>query len=470
MAQLGSNGVLYNYQAVPTSDSGTSKFSAKAAMSEDPCGTAYAYNVIDPEIYNAEIAAGKAMCLLQKTARGHVNIEAASIYGVAVALPQFARTAGYSMYYVGLVVRAYIFLGLNIVLQGFILYMMSKEERVMSKYAGQMHLCDFGAHIGNCPGAPNCLGPGGTAYTPPRLYPFDLWSTRVYVRDALRVLFPERAEEIDANVDPGEYGLESYYLRVLSCMLFVMGCWNEMASINNMYTLLRHIPTEDQPWICYELPQWTDNKEQAKAMMGWTELDLVKFKIRGMPLGWKVVNYVFVLFPKCYLFFLTLDVGVVFLLETAVIEDMIINAVALAFILALDEMMCSCLVSPVSLYMCGKLEPFDLVDESAEENWTDKECFDKQQRDKDYHWYSAKLWHFIFPQRLVTISLTTLFFVIKYYWEHCEQGEDGGIVSKTIFAPKSIDFSVLSFLCGPFPNFFQVDTTNTVLWTMPDHD
>jgi hypothetical protein len=48
--------------------------------------------------------------------------------------------------------------------------------------------------------------------------------------------------------------------------------------------------------------------------------------------------------------------------------------------------------------------------------------------------------------------------------------QDGGIVSKTIFAPKSIDFSVLSFLCGPFPNFFQVDTTNTVLWTMPDHD
>lgn len=50
----------------------------------------------------------------------------------------------------------------------------------------------------------------GTSYSMPRLYSFPIWSTRVFVRDSLKAVFPEMAERIDQKVDPGERGsLES---------------------------------------------------------------------------------------------------------------------------------------------------------------------------------------------------------------------------------------------------------------------
>mmetsp|Transcript_1926 Transcript_1926/g.3505 ORF Transcript_1926/g.3505 Transcript_1926/m.3505 type:complete len:104 (+) Transcript_1926:3-314(+) len=98
------------------------------------------------------------------------------------------------------------FLLTNVILQGFLLYMLSKELRTLDKFGGQMHLCDFGAHSGSCPEGKNCIGPGGTAYTPDRLFDWKLWTTRVFVRDSLKQLFPDRADEIQDVVDPGEYG------------------------------------------------------------------------------------------------------------------------------------------------------------------------------------------------------------------------------------------------------------------------
>ncbi|CAL1163525.1 unnamed protein product [Cladocopium goreaui] len=45
----------------------------------------------------------------------------------------------------------------------------------------------------------------GTTYSMPRLYSFPIWSTRVFVRDSLKAVFPDLADQIDAKVDPGEY-------------------------------------------------------------------------------------------------------------------------------------------------------------------------------------------------------------------------------------------------------------------------
>ena len=46
-----------------------------------------------------------------------------------------------------------------------------------------------------------------------------------------------------------------------------------------------------------------------------------------MPIKWKFINFFFVLLPKFYIWLVTVDAGIVFLLETAAIEEMIINAV-----------------------------------------------------------------------------------------------------------------------------------------------
>jgi len=231
--------------------------------------------------------------------------------------------------------------------------------------------------------------------------------------------------------------LESYKLRVICCVLFVIGCWGDFMSSMSMLTLLRGVPNQGEAWISYEVPKWDPCKEHAKQMMGWTELSLVKFKVAGMPIKWKIVNFTFVWFPKFYIWLVTLDAGIVFLLETAVIEDMIINAVALAFILAIDELICSTLVSPVSLYMAGHLEPYELHSTRDEEDDTEQDAYNKHQIEKAWSIFGCEMWSFIIPWRLIYIVGTTAFFVIKYYLEHCSYQEDGSLVSESIYLPKS---------------------------------
>lgn len=459
------------YSLVPSQDPGTEAYVYGSAPQAYASAPGYTYDdpmakAPIPETWNAEVAAGKAMTMLSKSARGTCNIEGGSVYGIALALPQFARTAGYSLKYTGLMIRAYFFLACNICLQGFLLYMISKEERIMSKYGGQMHLCDFGAEIVNCPDGPNCIGPGGTTYTSARLYNWEMWNTRVYVRDSLKALFPDRGDEIMDKVDPGEYGLESYHLRIVCCLLFVIGCWGDLQSTIQMFQLLRSVPSVGEPWMSYEVPKW-DSKEHAKQVHGWTELNLVKFKVAGMPIGWKLFSFFCVWLPKLYIWLLTLDAGIVFLLETAVIDDMIINAVALAFILGIDELICSTLVSPVSLYMTRNLEPFEMFSLTDEEDDTERDAYEKHQRDKAWNLCSLELWTYIIPNRLIMITCTTAFFIVKYYIEHCDRGADGSWVSRPVYLPINEHLSFLSFVCGPFPELFSVETLKDAVWSMP---
>lgn len=415
--------------------------------------------------WNAEVASGKAMTILSQHAKGYCGVETGSVYGRAVALPQFARTAEWSQSYTGMAIRAFIFLFSNVILQAFLLYMISTEERIVNKFGGQMHLCDFAADISSCPGGMNCIGPGGTSYTAERLYDWKAWSTRVFVRESLKLLFPDRADEIGQAVDPGEYGLENYRLRIVCCLLFVMGLWPDLRGSIELAYLLWHIPTKAEPWMEYVIPTWDKSKEHAKAIHGWSELDLVKFRIAGMPLKWKAVNALLVLSPKLYLWFLTADIGVVFLMETSVIEDMIINAVALSFILSIDELIVLALGSPSTSYMLEHLERFPLFETSDEEDDSEKDAWDKHQEDKQ--WSLKGLFLVAFPFRLCYMLFLTSFFILKYYIEQCVRTADGSWISKDVHLPLREQLPVLSFIFGPWPGMFPVDQQPEAVWTMP---
>merc|ERR1711871_911111 len=58
-------------------------------------------------------------------------------------------------------------------LQGILIAMINEEAHVMTAFAGQMHLCDFGGNLPECPLTKNCRGPGGTTMSYPRLYTFE---------------------------------------------------------------------------------------------------------------------------------------------------------------------------------------------------------------------------------------------------------------------------------------------------------
>jgi len=423
---------------------------------------------IHEDYWNNHVAAAKAMTNLRRKEGGLCSIDHYSVYGAAVALPQLARTAGWSLRYTGLVIRGYVSLFLNILMQCFLLYMLSKEERIMSKFAGRPSLCDFGAQLYTCPDGYNCRGPGGTEITPERLYSWESWSTRLFVRDSLKMILPEKAAEIDLHVDPGEYGVESYYLRMTSCFIFVLGLWPDLIGTGDMFNLLYHVPTKAMPWMIYESGPTSSDKKTISVHAKDGKEESVMFMVSGMPLHWKIINFFMIFLPKVYIWILVADIGIVFLLETASIEEMIVNAVALSFILAIDETLNSALMSPMVKFILENMEDYVIHDPTQEHGESEREAFQRHVKDTSWTLRSPEFYGQTVSLRLILVFGVTCFFVCKYYNDNCATSPDGGLVATAIHMPKSSEMSFLSFLFGPFPNFFPVEVaSDETLWEMP---
>merc|ERR1719188_2406311 len=228
------------------------------------------------------------------------------MYNAALVVPQIARSCRWRGTMLALCVRTFICLAVNAVLQGYMVFLLNKESLIFSSLAGQMHTCDFAANLANCPDGAGCVGPGGTKYTPDRLYDFSSWSTRNYVRDALHALFPDLADEITSKVDPGEYGIESWGCRALCTFVFVLTVMGEIDRIKTRMRLQWSVPSASQSWVSFERPSWC-SKGDAKEVQSWNELDFVKIKVAGIPLPWKIVNLTCITHPhraaptQCYL-------------------------------------------------------------------------------------------------------------------------------------------------------------------------
>merc|ERR1719195_1596382 len=117
--------------------------------------------------------------------KGEYALESDSVYGAVIAIPQIARSVGWNSTMTALTFRCLLLLMLNYLLQGSAIMFIGEESQVMDVLAGKMHLCDFAYDLEDCPEANHCTGPGGTKYEPDGLYSFDVWSLRIYMRDAL---------------------------------------------------------------------------------------------------------------------------------------------------------------------------------------------------------------------------------------------------------------------------------------------
>jgi hypothetical protein len=284
------------------------------------------------------------------------------------------------------------------------------------------------------------------------------------VKESFLQLFPDRIDEINKLIDPGEYGVESYNLRIVSVYLFVLGLWADLASSLEMALLLWEVPSEPEFWMRYAAP---DPMEKAATEFdtSTSELTNLRFLIAGMPLKWKVVNLLLVWCPKVYLWLLTVDIGVVFLMETSKIEDMIINSVALAFILGIDEVIFASLMPSMSIYMMDRLEDFS--SEDAEENtyWA-KDAVQRHEEDLQWTVTTIGLYLRIIPLRLVLIALICVVFMTKYYMESCRRRPDGSLTAKDVSFPVNDDLPFWSFLLGPIPGMTSVEVKDTPVWQM----
>jgi len=419
------------------------------------------YGQIDEEDV-PKVAASKTIQILTKMEkRGACVIDADSVYGAAVAMPQIARSAGWPGSLLCLTIRVYLFTALNFVLQAFLLSMIGEEQLAMYPFAGQMHLCDFAASLQDCPSGPNCRGPMGTIFTASRLYSFPIWSTRVFLRDSLKAVFPDMKDQIDQDVDPGEYGLENPYCRMACIFIFMLAVVDDLAATYQLARTLWNVPNRAQPWIAYDVPTWAEKRE-FKLIKNRTELDLVKFRVAGIPVYWKVLNFIFILFPKLLLWLALVKSGVHYLMETAGIVDTVVNAMALTFVLDVDEMVFHRFTSGLTKHIMSRIEDLPNFDTQDTDNESDKQALDRLLKTDFGRGKLQRVVVMLIPTRLIMVIALQALFMYDYYKENCITLEDGSVVSQAMSTPKDLSYEPIAWMFG-----FESNMMEASFWTMP---
>lgn len=412
--------------------------------------------------YTTKRAGAKMLGCLKHFNREGVGVEKSSVYGAAVLMPQIGRTLGWPRDFIGLSVSAWIYLFFCYFLHGSLLMFIAKEENVLNMFGGQMFLCDFGAGLDDCdPDDPNdCIGPGGTRMTAPRLYDWEQWAVRNFVRDSLRALNPDK-DNIDQLVDPGEYGVESYWCRLMCVHIFVLSIIGEFYLIVRMAKMLWYVPTRGEPWV---EDGNQDAAEAAGPAQGAADVDKwweeIKIRVSGIPCHWKLMYFFGVCFPKFLLWWVTAMYGCSFLMETSSIDGIIVNSVALGFLLSFDELITVSLMSVQANQLIDKCEDFHTS--SSGDAPTEDEALRHLEENMGSKWRCVidLLWNKLF--KLFLCLFLTLLLVGLYYHEHCEQTKNGRWVSKSLYPPKRLHFTVLNGFLG---HFFPIEHEETPSWT-----
>jgi len=404
---------------------------------------------------------------------GTCYVERTSVYGAVIVMPQVARSLEWPARLAFEAVRSFALLSLGLALQLLIIMMLNKHENVTDRFSGQMFLCDLGAGCTNDAGGAGsmCTGPGGTEIIPSRTYGFDTWKTRSFVKQSLMAVFPEDKGRIENLVDPGEYGVESYWCRWLCTFLFMMSMMQEITNIKDMVMLLWYVPTRGDSWVHVDEDdpqpeQTTPEEEDAKASKeaeSWDES--VKITIAGMPRLWKIFTVIFILVPKVCIWKLTAETGVVFLMETAAIDDLIVNSVALTFILAIDEMMNEILSSEITVDMLSRCEEYSLYNKKRVSSMSKQEILKEFGGEENIGRISVlEAIQAVVPAKLLGVVGLTVYFVFNYYRTHCRYA--GGLHwwPEELHLPYGMDFNLLNAM---LPSLFPLAKKNDPIWQMP---
>lgn len=231
-----------------------------------------------------------------------------------------------------------------------------------------------------------------------------------------------------------------------------------------MAKLLIYLPSKNESWV-----EFKSDRDKSKTSRRKEWLDEVNVKVAGMGYGWKAVNAFFVLLPKSFLVWYTAKAGVYFLMETATVDGIVVNSIALGFLLSLDELITSALMSTQAkqlLVMCESKAISHQDEDEAEEVLNDEQILDRfyiQQRLSGGGWKNTlKLLFFHKFIKIYIVVITTAVLLWKYYHSHCEYSE-GRWISRTMHGPKSGAFSIMNAF---LPELFPIEETEEPFWTM----
>lgn len=219
-----------------------------------------------------------------------------------------------------------------------------------------------------------------------------------------------------------------------------------------MALTLYYVPTAAESWI--ELNKEVDSSD---------ELDQVKLQVAGMPLLWKVLSATFILAPKLLIWKMTIQTGIMFLMETPTIDNIIVNSVALAFILSIDEMICGNMMSEPAKAMLNKLEELQIFDDM--EDKSEQQLVEDHSMEETITNLKWKEVIALIPHKLIIVVLLTMLGIWEYYYANCRTTAEGHRVSLDVALPKSVDFN---FLNAFFPRLVPLETEADPFWTMPE--
>lgn len=179
-----------------------------------------------------------------------------------------------------------------------------------------------------------------------------------------------------------------------------------------------------------------------------------------MSIGWKAFNVFVVMIPKLVLWYLTMLAGIIFLMETSEIDDVIVNSVTLNFLVHLDEMIFESLASSSAnhlLDICKDIPACELTSFPDQ----DDDVIDAYLQTPTFGSRALHVFQGLVPPRLVLACTLTCIFVGHYYWRHCEW-HAGKLVSRPLYFPASVSYNFFNFI---FPSWAPLLTEGEQYWT-----
>lgn len=233
----------------------------------------------------------------------------------------------------------------------------------------------------------------------------------------------------------GEYGIESTLCRQVCLLIFVMGVFSEVTQIFNVLYLLIMVPSKDSAWIDYH---------DEDAHEGNSQIDLIKFKVNGMPIIWKLFNFLFLVVPRAILFYAVMRAGVFFLMETAEIVDTILNTLALTFIMDLDELIMDRLSSAGTKHVMQNIEDYVAFDYKVKKHRGDPHHADPLSgSDEDSNEafpviesaLASTLFHIL---KLAAMFGVAQLFRNNYLKDWCHEAPNGSSISNPVETPSEV--------------------------------
>merc|ERR1719456_1615715 len=108
--------------------------------------------------------------------------------------------------------------------------------------------------------------------------------------------------------------------------------------------------------------------------------------------------------PKMLFWVMTANLGVAFLMNTSGITDSIVNSMALAFILSIDELIFETATAGRTKYMMDNTEPFHIWNRAMETEAPEEVLLNLERDHERRTFWCPDL----FPQRLVLVMALTI--------------------------------------------------------------